>query len=49
MLPQFYLRDHKDLMLLNGSIKSLSSSKTMIGSISGSIRNYAYTVSSEVS
>ena len=66
MLTQFKVRNRKDLMLPNRSIKSLSSSKNnfacirrsinimltlsrsekMFGSESGSIRNYAYTVSS---
>ena len=39
MLPQFEVRNRKDLMLLNRSIKSLSSSKKMFG-IDGTYRDY---------
>ena len=35
MLTQFQARNHKDLMLQNRSIKSVSRSKHMFGSISG--------------
>ena len=46
MLTQFQVRNLKDRMLPNGSIKSLSRSEKKIGRVSGSIINYAYTVSS---
>ena len=46
MLTQFQVQNLKDLMFLNGSINSLSRREKKFGSISGSIINYAYTVSS---
>ena len=45
-LPNLFSRLDKYLMLPNGSIKSLSRREKRFGSVSGSIRNYAYTVSS---
>ena len=49
MLTKFQVQNHKNLMLPNGSINYLSRREKMFGSISGSIINYAYTVSSEES
>ena len=46
MLPNIFLLLDKDFMLLFGSIRSLFRREKTFGSIGGSIRNFAYTVSS---